>query len=113
MPRFVILMREDDHAWSKLPVVEQGKLIGRYMAWAGDLRKSGALVSGEPFGKGGRVLRANGRTVEEKPYDELAQVETGYFLVEAKDLDDATRIAKGCPALTHGETVVVRPIGHG
>ena len=34
------------------------------------------------------------------------------FLVEAADLAAATKLARGCPALVHGETVVVRSVGH-
>jgi hypothetical protein len=37
---------------------------------------------------------------------------TGYFTIEARDLADATEVARGCPALIHGDTAIVRPVGH-
>ncbi len=46
------------------------------------------------------------------PFTETKEVLTGFFIIEARDLDAAVEIARGCPALTHGERVVVRSIGH-
>ena len=71
------------------------------------------MLGGAPIGEPGRVLRATSAKVVEEPYAETRGVLTGYFTIEAKDLADATAIARGCPALLHGETVIVRPVGHG
>lgn len=71
------------------------------------------MLGGAPIGEPGRVLRAAGGNVVDEPYDATKGVLTGYFTIEAKDLADATAIARGCPALLHGETVIVRPVGHG
>ena len=113
MAQFVILMREDDGAWAGLPEAEQERLMGLYGAWVRELRTSGVLVVGAPFGAPGRILRGTPEgPVVEHEYDETSQVETGYFVVEAPDLAAAVKLARGCPALAHGESVVVRPIGH-
>lgn len=112
MAKFAILMLETPGAWSRLPKAEQGRLLALYGAWVGELRRSGAFVDGWPFGGDARVLRGatGGVEVSEAPADRPA--ETGMFLVEAPDLDAAVALARGCPALVHGETVVVRPVGH-
>ena len=34
----------------------------------------------------------------------------GYFVIRARDLDEAIAIAKDCPQLRHGGCVVLRPI---
>lgn len=112
MPRFVILMREDDNAWSKLPKEEQKALLARYRAWVDQLKAQGTLHAGEPLGNNARLLRMVSGVVHEEPYTSGQQTLTGFFVIEAKDLDEATRIARGCPALIHGETVEVREIGH-
>lgn len=111
MPQFALLMREDDNAWSRLPEKEQERLLGLYLAWVKTLKAKGALVTGAPFGPGGRIIRNRDGEFRESVYSERRQVETGFFLIEAKDLEDATQLARGCPALGHGETVVVRPVG--
>jgi hypothetical protein len=112
MPRFVILMREDDDAWRKLPREEQQALLARYREWVERLKREGLLHAGEPLGASARVLRMVSGVIHEEPYAETRQTLTGFFVIEAPGLDEATRIARGCPALTHGETVEVREIGH-
>ncbi|MGA1517030.1 MAG: YciI family protein, partial [Phycisphaerales bacterium] len=37
---------------------------------------------------------------------------TGIFVIRAKDLAEAESIARECPALLHGERVLVRPASH-
>ena len=112
MQQFVILMTENDNAWAKLAEAEQTRLIKLYFAWVGGLHKKKAFVSGDPIGGGGTVLRrAGGKTVA-KPFAAKKDVLTGYFIVKAKNLAAAVSLARGCPALIHGEAVTVRPLGH-
>lgn len=112
MARFAVLMRENDHAWSKLPEARQQELLRLYGTWVDELKAAGALLGGDAIGEGGRLLRATGGAVEVGPFTASRDVLTGYFLIEAPDLDAAASIARGCPALLHGETVEVRPLGH-
>ena len=113
MPGFMILMQEDDHAWSRLGPEEQQRLLGEYSRWAEELREKEILKGGAALSDGGRFLESTADGIVTTPFTETNQVPTGFFLIEAPDLDAATEIAKGCPALTHGETVVVRRTGHG
>jgi hypothetical protein len=112
MPQFAILVREDNGAWGKLPTDEQARLMGLYGAWVRDLAATGAFVGGAPLGGPARLLRSVGSEIVDGPWTQTTQVLTGYFLVEAADLAAATALARGCPALLHGETVEVRPVGH-
>jgi hypothetical protein len=114
MPRFAVLMFEDDRAWSRLPELERQRLIVLYGNWVRDLKAKGAFEGGEPLGEGGVQLEADddGRILE-SDYTAIRSVLTGYFLVQAADLEAAAKIARNCPALIHGETVIVRPVGHG
>jgi hypothetical protein len=112
MARFAILMLESAGAWSRLPEAEQARLLRLYGAWVGELRASGSFVDGWPFGGAARVLRGGTGGVTVSADDPTRPAETGLFLVEAPDLDAATKLARGCPALLHGETVIVRPVGH-
>ena len=114
MPRFAVLMFEDDHAWSRLSEPERQRLLVLYGNWVRDLKAKGAFEGGEPLGEGGVVLEADddGRILE-SDYTDARSVLTGYFILQATDLAVATKVARGCPALIHGETVVVRPVGHG
>lgn len=112
MPNFVILMTENDGAWGRLSKAAQGRLLKKYYAWVAGMKKKNQLRGGEAIGGGGRVLRKSGGRVAESRFTATKDVLTGYFIVEAKNLGAAAKIARRCPALGHGETVTVRPVGH-
>lgn len=111
MPRFAILMREDDDAWARMAESERDAAMKLYGAWVGDLRARGAFKDGAPLGREGCVLRREHGAIVQSPIG-TKRVLTGYFLVEAADLAAAVELARGCPALGHGESVEVRAIGH-
>ena len=113
MPNFMILLHENDGAWRKLSEAERQALLEKYYAWVHELRNKDLMRDGNPLAEGGRVLRVADGEIVDGPYTETKEVITGYFLIEAENLDAATEIAKGCPALGHGETVVIRQTGHG
>lgn len=113
MPQFAILMYETNDAWHRKPKAEQDALMERYMAWIKGLRASGAFKDGSPMGRGGTVLtREAGGGVHATAIDVNAESLTGYFIIEANDLAHAEALARECPAIGHGETVHVRPVGH-
>lgn len=112
MAKFMILMTETDGAWAKYSPEEQQRLLAGYFAWVGQLKKDKTLVGGEALAPGGRTLRVEDGRVVDGPYAETKEVITGFFLIEANDLDAATQVARGCPALGHGESILVRPVGH-
>jgi len=112
MAEYMILMRENDGAWGSLSPDEQQALLERYFAWVEQLKQDGVFCGGKPLGSGGRLLRAVDGEVVDGPFTETKEVLTGYFVIEAPDLEAATAIARGCPALSHGESVELRPVGH-
>lgn len=115
LTEFVILMHECDAAWSKLPDDEQSRLMSLYGRWVSDLKDSGTFVTGRPCGGQYRLLVGNDTgdvTDIETKSDGLSDVVTGFFVIRARDMDTAVAIAKTCPALLHGETIVVREASH-
>jgi hypothetical protein len=112
---FIIIMHEYDNAWEKLPQPEQTRLLGLYGAWVNGLRDSGAFVTGRPCGGECRLILGGGSgdvTDVTIQTEGLSDVVTGFFVIRATDMDSAVEIAKTCPALLHGETVVVREANH-
>ena len=85
--------------------------LQKWTAWFRDLESRGTLrVLGHPLETGGAVLADGGRTVHDGPYAESKDIVLGYSVVQAKDLAEARAIAGGCPVLTYGGMVEVRPI---
>jgi hypothetical protein len=88
-----------------------------YADFASQASAAGAMRSGEALfppemattitvagGKGGDVIVTDG------PYAEAKEVLGGYFIIEAADLDEATRWAGKIPAAWNGGKVELRPV---
>ena len=87
------------------------KQIEKYMTYVADLRVKGHFLAGEPLDDAGKVLSGEGgRTITDGPFAESKEEVGGYFMVRARDLDEAVELSKGCPILANGGTIEVRPI---
>ncbi len=49
-------------------------------------------------------------TTTDGPFAETKEALGGFYIVEAKDLDEALELGKACPAVKYGGTVEVRPV---
>ncbi len=76
-------------------------LVQEYSAWAGELAGRGRLVAGEKLGAQAWML---GDAAPETAGP------TGFFVIAARDQNEALAIARTCPHLRHGGIVSVRPI---
>ena len=85
--------------------------MSKWMAWIDKLNKSGQYVSGEPLMPGGKTVSgAGGKSVTDGPYTEGKEVVGGFFVIKAKDMNEAVEISKECPDLANGNTVQVRQV---
>jgi hypothetical protein len=69
----------------------------RWGSWIAELSKGGHFKSGDPLENGGRTVIGTKKTVHDGPYAEAKDLVGGYFIVTARDLDEATALSKGCP----------------
>jgi hypothetical protein len=97
MAKFVLAYRGGSVAESE---AEQKAVMDQWMGWFGSL---GAAVvdGGNPFGPA-KTIASNGSVS-----DGGGAALTGYSIIDASGLDDATAKAKGCPVLASGGTVDV------
>ena len=79
---------------------EQEAVMGQWMSWFGSLGAS-VVDGGAPFGPAKKIGRDGAVS------DGSATALTGYSILEAANLDDATTLAKGCPVLASGGTIDV------
>jgi hypothetical protein len=77
--------------------------MDKWMAWFGTF-KDKMVDGGNPFAPGAKSVTAKG--VETIPADKWPA--KGYTIINAKDIDEATEIAKGCPALEDDPEGTVR-----
>lgn len=73
---------------------EMKNVMAKWMAWF-DSFKDQMVDGGNPFASGAKSVTTKG--VETIPAEKWPA--TGYTIINAKDIDEATEIAKGCPVL--------------
>jgi hypothetical protein len=111
--QYLLLIYESEANWVGVSEEEQGKIFQEYMQFTGDIARSGHLRAGEalqPVASATTVRVKNGKTITtDGPFAETREQLGGYYLVEAKDLDEAIKIAARIPGARNG-CVEVRPI---
>ena len=90
----------------KMTAAEQGQMHQEYMVFTQDLTKSGKNKGGnalEQSSAATTVRVRNGKTaVTDGPFAETKEQLGGYYLVDAKDLDEAISIAARIPGAKYG-----------
>jgi hypothetical protein len=93
---------------------ELAKWVQEYGAFTQDLVKAGKFKAGdrlEPTTTATTVRVREGKTLTtDGPFAETKEQLGGYYLVEAKDLDEAIAIAARIPGARFG-SIEVRPVG--
>lgn len=110
MKDFVFFFRAPGYDPSAASPAELQALLERWREWIGGIEAEDKLVShGNRLSKEGRVLKSGG-VVTDGPFVETREILGGFIVVRAADLDEATTLAHGCPALTVGGSVEIRPL---
>jgi hypothetical protein len=111
--RYLLLIYDRESDWAGFSEEERGKLFHEYMTFTDGIRKSGHYVSGNPLqptATATTVRVRNGKTAAtDGPFAETREQLGGYYLVDAKNLDEATEIASRIPGARMG-SIEVRPI---
>ncbi len=111
--KYLCLIYEDEKMWEKLPKEESDAIMGEYNTFTEDIGKSGHLVGGEalqPTATATTVRVRNGKvSTTDGPFAETKEQLGGYYLIEAKELNDAIQVAARIPSVRTG-SVEVRPV---
>ncbi len=111
--RYLLLIYENEANWGKMSEEEKGKIFQEYMTFGKDIRAKGNYVAGEalqPVATATTVRVKNGKTLTtDGPFAEIKEQLGGFYLVEAKNLDEAIAIGSRIPSARSG-SIEVRPI---
>ena len=111
--QYILMIHEDESLWENYSQSEAGAIMARYKSFSESLAESGAMRGGErlqPAHTATSVRVRNGETVQsDGPFAETKEQLGGFYIVEAADLDAATKIAAKIPGAETG-VVEVRPI---
>lgn len=84
--------------------------MGKWFEWVKKLQDQKRYASGEALLPEGKLITGQKKTVTDGPFAESKEVVGGYFVVLAKDLNEAVEMAKECPDYVLGGVVEVRPV---
>jgi hypothetical protein len=110
--RYLCLIHLDEQQLGAMPQAEMDALNARHLALNEELLKSGHFIEAEalsPSSSATCLKVRNGRTaVTDGPYAETKEMVAGFYLIEARDLNEAIQVASRLPSAPLG-TVEVRP----
>ena len=111
--KYMLLIYHDEQGWNTITEAERQQIYLEYRNLRGELESRGQFLSGselQPITTATIVRVRDGKElVTDGPFAETHEQLGGYFLIEAKDLDEATSIASRIPSARTG-TIEVRPL---
>lgn len=111
--RYLCLIYSDEELFASMSQEETDKLMGEYFAYTESIQKSGHHLGGEalePTSTATTVRVRNGKTTTtDGPFAETKEQLGGFYMIEARDLNDAIQVAARIPAARTG-AIEVRPI---
>jgi hypothetical protein len=109
--QYLLLIYEDEKRWATMDQDAMNAGIAEYRAFGNECAK--AIVGGnalQPTGTATTVrVRDGKRLITDGPFAETKEQLGGYYLIEAKNLDDAIAVAEKIPGARAG-SIEVRPI---
>ena len=111
--QYLLLIYDNEQIWRDMPKAESDKMFAEYMQFTADLKKSGHHIAGDalqPVSTATTVRIRNGKTqTTDGPFAETKEQLGGYYLINAKDLDEARKIAERIPSARVG-SIEIRPV---
>jgi len=91
-----------------IPAEQIQSAIDQFYVWYGRLVNEGRMKGGQRLAKAGKVISKH--AITDGPFAESKEVIGGYWLILARNLEEAARLAAENPCLACGLTYEVRPI---
>ncbi len=111
--RYLCLIYDEEKKMESMPKSEADAFMGEYFAFTEGIKKSGHYLGGEalqPVHSATTVRMRNGKiSTTDGPFAETKEQLGGYYLINAKDLNDAIQVASKIPSARYG-SIEVRPI---
>jgi hypothetical protein len=111
--RYLCLIYDEEKKLAAMSQSESDAFMGEYFAFTDGIRKSGHYIGGEALQSvqtATTVRSRNGKiSATDGPFAETKEQLGGYYLINAKDLNEAIQVAAKIPSARLG-SVEVRPV---
>jgi hypothetical protein len=112
--QYLLMIYRNEAASANAPAAARDAITKEFECFTAEIVKSGSYRSGEalqPTSTATTVRMDGARLVTtDGPFAETREQLAGYYLVEAKDIDEAISLAARVPTVRAGGTVEIRPI---
>lgn len=111
--KYMLLIYHEEQEWNQRAEAERQQIYGEYRQLIRELTSSRKYLAGDqlqPTTTATAVRERDGKEiVTDGPFAETREQLGGYFLIDAKDLDEAIGIARRIPSARSG-TIEIRPV---
>jgi hypothetical protein len=111
--QYLLLIYDKENDWGKLSAAEQDAIMKEYREFSKSMNESGHYRAGSqlhPVSKATTVrVRDGKKLITDGPFADTKEQLGGYYLIEAKDLDEAVGLAARVPSARFG-SIEVRPL---
>ena len=111
--KYLCLIYDDESLFATISKPDMDKMMSEYRVFGESIRKSGNHVASyqlQPTETATTIRSRNGKvSTTDGPYAETKEQLGGFFLIEAKDLNEAVQIASRVPSVRTG-SIEVRPV---
>ena len=111
--KYLCLIYDEEKKLAGMSKAESDAFMGEYGAFTQSVKESGHYLGGnplQPVHTATSIRSRNGKvSTTDGPFAETKEQLGGFYLIEAKDLNDALQVAARIPSARTG-TVEVRPI---
>ena len=111
--KYLCLNYDEEKKLESMPKSESDAFMGEYFAFTNGIKQSGHYLGGnalQPVSAATTVRMRNGKvSTTDGPFAETKEQLGGYYLIEARDLNDAIQVASKIPSARFG-SIEVRPI---
>ncbi len=110
MEKFMFLFRGGDtHPDNANDSKEAMAYIQSWITWMQGLGQKGILAGGESLQRTGKQVSGKSKVVTDGAFIEAKEMVNGYLIINAKDINEAVEISKGCPIFEENGKVEIRP----
>ena len=111
--RYLCLIYDNEQQWATMPKKQSDDLMCEYGSFTEGLKQSGKYIAGEalkPTQTATTLRVRNGKiSTTDGPFAETKEQLGGFYMIDAKDLNDAIQVASKIPSAKLG-SIEIRPI---
>lgn len=110
MEKFMLIIREDLKKMQTWTREERLADLPTMLKWVEQIAESTGYLAGEPLEPNGRYVRKN-EVLSDGPFIESKEGVSGFTIISAENIEQATAIAQMCPLVIRGIAAIeVRPL---